>query len=217
MEGKLLVISGLSAAGKGTIAKELVNRHDDFVLSISATTREKRGNEVEGKDYFFISKEKFEEMIKNDEFLEYAKYVNNYYGTPKKYVKDMIEQGKNVILEIEMQGALQVKKIYDKAILVFFLPKDAKTQKERLINRKRETLEQIEERIKQAIVDAEYAIHYDYVLVNEEVEDSIKDIQLIVEDKYDKSKNATSLNILKKIVRDIKEEYHVWAIRTRID
>ena len=209
MEGKLLVISGLSAAGKGTIAKELVNRHDDFVLSISATTREKRGNEVEGKDYFFISKEKFEEMIKNDEFLEYAKYVNNYYGTPKKYVKEMIEQGKNVILEIEMQGALQVKKIYDKAILVFFLPKDAKTQKERLINRKRETLEQIEERIKQAIVDAEYAIHYDYVLVNEEIEDSIRDVQLIVEDKYDKSKNATSLNILKKIVRDIKEEYHV--------
>lgn len=209
MEGKLLVISGLSAAGKGTIAKELVNRHDDFVLSISATTREKRGNEVEGRDYFFISKEKFEEMIKNDEFLEYAKYVNNYYGTPKKYVKEMIDQGKNVILEIEMQGALQVKKIYDKAILVFFLPKDAKTQKERLINRKRETLEQIEERIKQAIVDAEYAIHYDYVLVNEEIEDSIKDIQLIVEDSYDKSKNATSLNILKKIVRDIKEEYHV--------
>ena len=217
MEGKLLVISGLSAAGKGTIAKELVNRHDDFVLSISATTREKRGNEVDGKDYFFISKEKFEEMIKNDEFLEYAKYVNNYYGTPKKYVKDMIEQGKNVILEIEMQGALQVKKIYGKAILVFFLPKDAKTQKERLINRKRETLEQIEERIKQAIVDAEYAIHYDYVLVNEEIEDSIKDVQLIVEDKYEKSKNATNLNILKKIVRDIKEEYHVWAIRTRID
>ena len=183
MEGKLLVISGLSAAGKGTIAKELVNRHDDFVLSISATTREKRGNEVDGKDYFFISKEKFEEMIKNDEFLEYAKYVNNYYGTPKKYVKDMIEQGKNVILEIEMQGAIKIKKIYGKAILVFFLPKDAKTQKERLINRKRETLEQIEERIKQAIVDAEYAIHYDYVLVNEEIEDSIKDVQLIVEDK----------------------------------
>lgn len=217
MEGKLLVISGLSAAGKGTIAKELVNRYDDFVLSISATTREKRGNEIEGKDYFFISKDKFEEMIKNNEFLEYAKYVNNYYGTPKKYVKEMIEKGKNVILEIEMQGALQVKKIYDKAILVFFLPKDAKTQRERLISRKRETIEQIEERIKQAIVDAEYAIHYDYVLVNEEIEDSIEDLQLIVENKYDKSKNATSLNILKKIVRDIKEEYNVWAIRTRIN
>jgi len=206
MEGKLLVISGLSAAGKGTIAKELVNRFDNFVLSVSATTREKRGNEVDGKDYFFISKEKFDEMIDNDEFLEYAKYVNNYYGTPKKYVEDKIKEGKNVILEIEMQGALQVKKIYEKAVLVFFLPRDAKTQRERLINRKRETIEQIEERISQAVVDAEYAIHYDYVLVNENLEDSIKDMQEIVEDKYDKTKNKTALNILEKIVKDIKGE-----------
>ncbi len=206
MEGKLLVISGLSAAGKGTIAKELVDRFDNFVLSVSATTREKRGNEVDGKDYFFISKEKFDEMISNDEFLEYAKYVNNYYGTPKKYVEDMIKNGKNVILEIEMQGALQVKKIYDKAVLVFFLPKDAKTQRERLISRKRETLEQIEERIRQAIVDAEYAIHYDYVLVNENIDDSIKDMQEIVDGKYDKYKNKKSLLILEQIVKDIKGE-----------
>lgn len=206
MEGKLLVISGLSAAGKGTIAKELVDRFDNFVLSVSATTREKRGNEVDGKDYFFISKEKFDDMISNDEFLEYAKYVNNYYGTPKKYVEDMIKNGKNVILEIEMQGALQVKKIYDKAVLVFFLPKDAKTQRERLISRKRETLEQIEERIKQAIVDAEYAIHYDYVLVNENIDDSIKDMQEIVDGKYDKYKNKKSLLILEQIVKDIKGE-----------
>ena len=206
MEGKLLVISGLSAAGKGTIAKELVSRFDNFVLSVSATTREKRGNEVDGKDYFFISKDKFDEMINNNEFLEYAKYVNNYYGTPKKYVEDKIKEGKNVILEIEMQGALQVKKIYEKAILVFFLPRDAKTQRERLINRKRETLEQIEERIKQAIVDAEYAIHYDYVLVNDNLEESIKDMQEIVSERYDKSKNKICLNILEKIVKDIKGE-----------
>ena len=206
MEGKLLVISGLSAAGKGTIAKELVDRFDNFVLSVSATTRERRGNEVDGKDYFFVSKEKFKEMIDNGEFLEYAEYVNNYYGTPKKYVEEMIAKGKNVILEIEMQGALQVKKIYDKAVLVFFLPKDAKTQRERLIGRKRETLKQIEERIKQAIVDAQYAIHYDYVLVNENIEDSIKDMQLIVEGKYNKENNARSLNILKEIVKEIKGE-----------
>ena len=206
MEGKLLVISGLSAAGKGTIAKELVSRFDNFVLSVSATTREKRGNEVDGKDYFFISKDKFDEMINNNEFLEYAKYVNNYYGTPKKYVEDKIKEGKNVILEIEMQGALQVKRIYEKAILVFFLPRDAKTQRERLINRKRETLEQIEERIRQAIVDAEYAIHYDYVLVNDNLEESIKDMQEIVNEKFDKSKNKTSLSILEKIVKDIKGE-----------
>lgn len=206
MEGKLLVISGLSAAGKGTIAKELVDRFDNFVLSVSATTRDRRGNEVEGKDYFFVSKEEFKEMIDNGEFLEYAEYVNNYYGTPKKYVEEMIAKGKNVILEIEMQGALQVKKIYDKAVLVFFLPKDAKTQRERLIGRKRETLKQIEERIKQAIVDARYAIHYDYVLVNENIEDSIRDMQLIVEDKYNKDNNAKNLNILNKIVKEIKGE-----------
>ena len=206
MEGKLLVISGLSAAGKGTVAKELVNRFDNYVLSVSATTREKRGNELDGIDYFFISKDRFEEMIKNDEFLEYAKYVNNFYGTPKQYVIDKIKEGKNVILEIEMQGALQVKKIYDKAVLVFFLPKDAKTQRERLINRKRETLEQIEERINQTIIDAEYAIHYDYILVNENLEDSVNDMQAIVEEKYDKSKNSNNLKILEKIVKDIKGE-----------
>lgn len=206
MEGKLLVISGLSAAGKGTIAKELVDRFDNFVLSVSATTREKRGNEIDGKDYFFISKEKFDEMIKNNEFLEYAKYVNNYYGTPKKYVEDMMKSGKNVILEIEMQGALQVKKIYEKAVLVFFLPKDAKTQRERLVNRKRETLEQIEERMNQSIVDAEYATHYDYVLVNENIDESIMDMQNIVNEKYDKSKNKKSLQILEQIVKDIKGE-----------
>ena len=209
MSGKLIVISGLSAAGKGTIAKELVNRYGDFVLSISATTRDKRGNEVEGKDYFFISKEDFRRMIENGELLEYANYVNNYYGTPKKYVMDMLESGKNVILEIEMQGALQIKKIFNEAVLVFFLPKDAKTQRERLVHRNRESKEQIEERIKQAIIDADYAKHYDYVLVNENVDDSIKDIEEIVAGIYDKSKNVQSLALLDKLVKDIKEEQNV--------
>ena len=209
MSGKLIVISGLSAAGKGTIAKELVNRYGNFVLSISATTRDKRGNEVEGKDYFFLSKEDFKQMIENDELLEYANYVNNYYGTPKKYVMDMLESGKNVILEIEMQGALQIKKIFNEAVLVFFLPKDAKTQRERLIHRNRESKEQIEERIKQAVVDADYAKHYDYVLVNENIDDSIRDIEEIVAGTYDKSKNVQSLALLDKLVKDIKEEQNV--------
>lgn len=209
MPGKLIVISGLSAAGKGTIAKELVTRYDDFVLSISATTREKRGTEVNGRDYFFISKNEFEEMIKNNELLEYANYVNNFYGTPKKYVNEMLENGKNVILEIEMQGALQIKKIFDEAILIFFLPKDAKTQRERLIGRKRETNEQIEERIRQAVVDAEYAKHYDYVIVNDDIEVAIKNVEDIVKGTYDKSRNEENLKILDKIVKDIKEEQNV--------
>ena len=209
MSGKLIVISGLSAAGKGTIAKELVNRFDDFVLSISATTRDKRGNEVDGKDYFFVSKDEFNKMIDNGDLLEYAKYVNNFYGTPREYVMGMLDRGKNVILEIEMQGALQIKKIFDEAILVFFLPKDAKTQRERLVNRNRESKEQIEERVRQAIVDAEYAKHYDYVLVNEDLDSSIEDIEEIVAGTYDKNKNVQSLKTLDKLVKDIKEEQNV--------
>lgn len=209
MSGKLLVISGLSAAGKGTIAKELVSRFDDYVLSISATTREKRGEEVDGKDYFFVSVDEFTKMIKNSELLEYANYVNNYYGTPKKYVEEMIRDGKNVILEIEMQGALQVKKIYKDAVLIFFLPKDAKTQRERLVYRNRETAEQIEERVRQSLIDAEYAKQYDYVIVNDDIEQAILDVQNIVNSKYDKNKNAQNLKILNKIVNDIKEEQNV--------
>ena len=208
-EGKLLVISGLSAAGKGTIASRLTNTFDDYVLSISATTREKRGSEVDGVDYFFITKEKFDEMVANGEFLESAKYVDNCYGTPKKYVEDKLKEGINVILEIEMQGALAVKKIYDKAILVFFLPKDAKTQRERLVSRGRDSKEQIEKRVKQAIIDADYAKYYDYVLINENIDDAINDIKKIVTGTYDKSKNDIALKALSNIVRDIKEEKNV--------
>lgn len=209
MEGKLLVISGLSAAGKGTIASELIKRFDNYALSISATTREKRGNEVEGVNYFFVTRDKFTEMIDNNEFLEYAEYVGNYYGTPKKYVVDKLDSGVNVILEIEMQGALQVKKIYDKAVLVFFLPKDARTQRERLISRGRDTSDQIEKRIRQAVLDAEYAKYYDYVVVNDDLEDSIRDMQAIVEGTYDKSKNKIAMERLEKLVSDIKEEQNV--------
>ena len=209
MEGKLLVISGLSAAGKGTIASELVKRFDNYALSVSATTREKRGNEVDGVHYFFVTKDKFTEMINNGELLEHAEYVGNYYGTPKKYVVDKLDKGINVILEIEMQGALQVKKIYDKAVLVFFLPKDAKTQRERLVKRGRDNEEQIEKRVRQAIVDAGYAKHYDYVLVNDDLEDSIKDVQEIVNGTYDKKNNKEAMEKLEKIVQDIKEEQNV--------
>ncbi len=209
MEGKLLVISGLSAAGKGTIAKALVGNFDNYCLSVSATTREKRGQEQEGVDYFFKTKEQFDEMIKNGELLEYAKYVDNYYGTPKKYVEDRLKEGINVILEIEMQGALQIKKIYDKAILIFFTTSSARIQRERLVKRNRDSREQIEARVRQAIIDAEYAKHYDYVLVNETIEGSIKDIKDIVSGNYDKNKNIEAMKILDKIVEDIKEEQNV--------
>lgn len=204
-----MVISGLSAAGKGTIASELIKRFDNYALSISATTREKRKNEIEGVNYFFVTKDKFTEMIKNDEFLEYAQYVGNYYGTPKKYVVNKLDSGINVILEIEMQGALQVKKIYDKAVLVFFLPKDAKTQRERLVSRGRDSDEQIEKRIRQAVLDAEYVKYYDYVIINDDLDDSISAMQSIVNGSYDKSRNKDAIEKLEKIVSDIKEEQNV--------
>ncbi len=209
MQGKLLVISGLSAAGKGTVAKALVEKFDNYVLSISATTRERRGSEVDGVDYFFISRDDFKKRIDGGDFLEYAEYVGNFYGTPKSFVIEKLNAGINVILEIEMQGALKVKKVYDEAVLVFFLPKSAKVQKERLINRKRDDESQIKKRIQQAIIDAEYAKHYDYILVNDDLEDSIKDMQKIVNGTYDKSKNIESMKILDKIVSDIREEQNV--------
>ena len=209
MQGKLLVISGLSAAGKGTVAKALVEKFDNYVLSISATTRERRGSEVDGVDYFFISRDDFKKRIDGGDFLEYAEYVGNFYGTPKSFVIEKLKAGINVILEIEMQGALKVKKVYDEAVLVFFLPKSAKVQKERLINRKRDDESQIKKRIQQAIVDAEYAKHYDYILVNDDLEDSIKDMQKIANGTYDKSKNIESMKILDKIVSDIREEQNV--------
>lgn len=207
--GKLLVISGLSAAGKGTIANELVNTNSSFVLSISATSRDKRVGEKDGESYFFVSKDKFLQMIDNNEFLEYASYVGNYYGTPKKYVEGKLAEGKNVILEIEMQGAIQIKKIYNDAILIFILPKDAKTQKERLQNRKRENEEQIKERLIQGIKDASYAKYYDYILVNDKLNDSITDVNNIINGTYDKNNNIKNLEILNNLVKEIREQYHV--------
>lgn len=209
MEGKLLVISGLSAAGKGTIVKALIERHDDYALSISATTRERRGSEVDGVDYFFVSREKFLQMIEEDAFLEYAEYVGNFYGTPKKYVEEKLDKGINVILEIEMQGALQVKKIYDKAVLIFIIPPSAKVQRERLVTRKRDSVEQIEKRVQQVLLDARYAKEYDYVVINDGLDDSIKCIEDIVEGKNDKKDTESALRILDEIVRDIEEEQNV--------
>ena len=209
MEGKLLVISGLSAAGKGTIVKSLIDKYKDYALSISATTREKRNGEVDGVDYFFISRDEFIKMISDNAFLEYAEYVGNFYGTPKKYVEEKLNQGINVILEIEMQGALQVKKIYDKAVLIFIIPPSAKAQRERLVNRKRDTLEQIEKRVKQVLLDAKYAKEYDYVLINDKLEDSVKCVEDIVEGRYDKKNTEDALKLLGEIVRDIEEEQNV--------
>ena len=124
-KGVLAVVSGFSGAGKGTLMKTLLRDHESYALSISATTRQPREGEVDGREYFFLSREKFEQMIAEDAFIEYAQYVGNYYGTPKKYVEDCLTAGKDVILEIEVQGAMNVKKLFPDAVTIFVAPPSA--------------------------------------------------------------------------------------------
>ena len=179
-KGVLLIVSGLSGAGKGTICKRIMEKYPDYELSISATTRDPRPGEVDGREYFFITKEEFEERIKNGQLLEYAKYVDNYYGTPKDWVLAQMEQGKNVILEIELQGAFQVRDQIPEAVLIFIMPPDMEELERRLRGRGSETEEQIKKRLLRAMEEIEYVDQYDYVIVNEEVEKSVEMLHTIV-------------------------------------
>ena len=140
-QGILAVVSGFSGAGKGTLMKELLRRYDNYALSISATTRSPREGEVDGREYFFVSKERFQQMIEEGSLVEYAQYVNHYYGTPKEYVMRQMAQGKDVILEIEIQGALKVKKRFPEALLLFVTPPSAEELCRRLVGRGTETIE----------------------------------------------------------------------------
>ncbi|MBQ0146065.1 MAG: guanylate kinase, partial [Lachnospiraceae bacterium] len=164
--GLLVIVSGFSGAGKGSIVRGLIRKHDNYALSVSATTRQPRDGEIDGRDYFFISKSQFEKMIAEDRLLEFAKYVDNYYGTPADYVEGMLNQGKDVILEIEMQGAMKVKCRIPEAVTVFVSTKDAETLQARLKGRGTETLEQIGKRLERAVEEADLMMHYDYILIN---------------------------------------------------
>ena len=206
-KGKLLVISGFSGSGKGTIVKKLLNESDDFALSISATTRTPRTNEKNGVEYYFVSHEEFEKMIENNELLEYAKYNNNYYGTPRKFVEEKLEAGKSVLLEIEYQGAFQIKKQFPDAILIFIVPPSAKILHQRLKDRGTETDEQIRNRLKVALIEGKAASEYDYIVVNDDLETSVQNIVKITKDVYNKSEDFTELII--SIVKDIEEENYV--------
>ena len=211
MEGKILIISGFSGCGKGTIVKELLNTSDNYEISISATTRKIRDGEIDGKSYFFVSKEKFENMISNNEFLEYACYVDNYYGTPKKYVFEELEKGKNVILEIEVQGALQVKKIYNEALLIFILPPSAKALYDRLKRRNTETDDDIKNRLSRSLEELTYINKYDLVVINDNLNECVKKINSVVENNLtidDKEKEIIKYTI-NQYKEDVKGEKYV--------
>lgn len=210
MKGKIIIISGFSGSGKGTIVKKLLNENNNYEISISCTTRKKRDSEIDGKSYFFVSKEKFEDMINKDLFLEYAHYVDNYYGTPKEYVISELEKGKNVILEIEVQGALKVKQQYKDALLIFILPPSAKILYDRMKHRNTETEEQIKNRLKRSLDEIEYIDNYDKVLVNDDLSICVENIKKIVEDKNALDDNDKEIkSIIKKYIEDIKGEKYV--------
>ena len=178
-KGVLLIISGPSGSGKGTIVERLV---DDlgYRVSISATTRNPRPNEENGVHYFFKTKEEFEKMIEAGELLEHACFCDNYYGTPKEYVERQLVEGNNIILEIEVQGTLQVKKKYNDAVLIFTMPPTIAELRRRLVNRGTEDMETIDKRIKRAEEELEYLPQYDYIVINDTVEQAVRDVDCIV-------------------------------------
>lgn len=178
--GIITVISGFSGAGKGTVVNELVKRYG-YAVSISATTRSPREGEKEGVHYFFKTKEQFETMIKNEELMEYACYIDNYYGTPKEYVMQKLEQGMDVILEIEMQGALKVKEHFPDVSLVFITPPDAKKLRERLEGRGTEEPEIIEKRMTRAAEECSYMDKYEYIVINDALDDCVEQVHTLIQ------------------------------------
>lgn len=199
-QGVLIVLSGPSGCGKGTVLSEFLKAHEDVFISISATTRSPRPGEINGKHYYFITKEQFEEELENDDMLEYAYYCGNYYGTPRKEVYKKLAEGRDVILEIEVQGARQIREKCKEAVLVFVIPPSMDELKERLIGRKTEDIDTINKRIAIAFDELKTAYSYDYVVVNDTVENAAKRIEHIIEaEKY-------NINNMKKYIDEVLED-----------
>lgn len=199
-KGILVVISGFSGAGKGTIMKELIRSYDYF-LSVSATTREPRDGEIDGKDYYFHTREEFEMMIDNGELIEWAQYVGNFYGTPKKYVEEQLDQGKDVLLEIEMQGGMLVKEQFPDALLIFISPPSAQILRERLTGRGTESPEEIEKRLQRAVEEVQYMKDYDYIIVNDKLEDAVAKVNDLI--CYDHYKACNSKPMIEKMEQEL--------------
>ena len=178
-KGNLIVISGPSGAGKGTIINKLKEINKNIWLSVSATTRPIRSNDIENVTYFFYSKEEFEEKINNDEFLEYAIYSDNYYGTPKSEINKKLDEGIDVILEIEIQGALQIKELVKDAIFIFVMPPSMDILKNRLVNRGTDSEEKILKRFKRAYTEINEVTKYNYVVINDDLERAIAEVESI--------------------------------------
>lgn len=195
-KGILFVLSGPSGVGKGTVRQRLFEQNTDLHYSISMTTRQMRQGEEEGVDYFFKTHEEFETLVEQGELLEYAKYVNNYYGTPKSYVKEMINAGKDVFLEIEVQGAIQVKERFPEGVFIFLSPPSLDELKNRIVSRGTETHDLVKNRLKEAQNEISLMHAYDYVVVNDQVDHAVEKVQAIVKSEHCKRERVE--NIYKK-------------------
>lgn len=183
-KGILTVVSGFSGAGKGTLMKRLMSDYDNYALSVSVTTRDPRLGEEDGKDYFFRTQEEFDRMVEEDAFIEYARYVKHSYGTPKAYVEQQLEVGRDVILEIEIQGALQVKEKRPDALLLFITPPSVEELERRLRGRGTETEEVISGRMKQAVGESRGMEKYDYILVNDDLDTCVRQMHETIQSQH---------------------------------
>ena len=178
--GKLFVISGSSGVGKGTVIKEFLSKHPEYKLSISCTTRNPREGEVDGVNYFFHTKEEFNELIKNGDFLEWAEFSGNFYGTKKSYIEKCMREDKNLILEIDTKGALNVKNIIKEAQLIFILPPSLEELEVRLRGRNTETEDAIQKRLSQIKLEMENSKHYDYQVINDNIDNAVAQLEKIM-------------------------------------
>lgn len=199
-QGILAVVSGFSGAGKGTIMRELLSRYDNYALSVSATTRQPREGEVHGREYFFVTEDEFQAMIRDDRLLEHARYVSNYYGTPREYVMEQMAAGKDVILEIEIQGALRVKEKFPDALLLFVVPPSIKELRRRLTQRGTEPAEVIEARLRRAAEESEGMELYDYLLINDDLDRCVEETHQLIQAQHMRVSSNRGL------IRRIQEE-----------
>ncbi len=201
-EGILVVISGFAGTGKGSVVARLRQQFDNYALSVSATTREPRQGEMEGVHYFFKTREAFEAMIAAGDLLEYAQYVGNFYGTPKDYVARQLAEGRDVILEIEMQGALEIREKFPGALLLFIAPPDAKTLRQRLEMRGTETRQAVERRLARAAEETAYMERYDYLVVNDELETCVREVHAIIQSEHNRVSRC------KPFIKALQEDFH---------
>lgn len=200
--GILTVLSGFSGAGKGTLMKELLRLHEEYALSVSATTRAPRPGEQEGVDYFYKTEEEFRQMIENGELLEYATYVDHSYGTPRSYVEQKLSEGKDVILEIELQGALRIRTMYPDTLLLFVTPPSVEELERRLSGRGTESAEVIQSRLARAAEEAQEMDQYDYIVINDQIPECVETVHRLIQLQH--ARTEKQLSFITEIQQELK-------------